>query len=47
VTASEQSRNGIEKKAKPALSLWLIYAGFIVAGLLLVGDAYSMAGLDR
>ena len=47
MTASEQSRNGSEKQAKPAASLWLIYAGFVVAGLLLVGDAYSMAGLDR
>ena len=47
MTAGKQNQGQGEKQAKPVSSLWLIYAGFVVAGLLLVGDAYSLASLDR
>ena len=34
------------KQARPA-SLWVIYVGILLAGILLVGDAYALAGLSR
>ncbi len=36
-----------ESASRPQQAIWLVYVSLIIAGLLLLGEAYGLAGLHR